>query len=157
MSSWQQRPAGSQWYSDSSEATPTDIDRHTCEKTGCYIIIRQICTNLPQDTLKEHLNCVLVSSLGDSLSLSSLTAVVLLLCCAAIFCRALSCWAGPLMLISLCLTSILNPGGRKVLKPTMRSGWPRNKLDTLLMTPGVSILRRGEGGWQRQKERRDDN
>ena len=58
------------------------------------------------------------------------------------------------MLISLCLTSILNPGGRKVLKPTIRSGWPRNKLDTLLMTPGVSILRRRgrEDGKDRRRE-----
>lgn len=27
-----------------------------------------------------------------------------------------------------------------MLKPMMRSGWPLNSCDTLLMTPGVSIL-----------------
>ena len=34
----------------------------------------------------------------------------------------------------------LKPGGRKVLKPTMRSGWPLNSVDTRLITPGVSML-----------------
>lgn len=37
-------------------------------------------------------------------------------------------------------TSILYPGGRKVLKPTMSSGWPLKRLETRLMTPGVSML-----------------
>ena len=41
---------------------------------------------------------------------------------------------------SLACTSILYPGGRKVLKPTISSGCPLNSDDTLLMTPGVSIL-----------------
>ncbi len=36
--------------------------------------------------------------------------------------------------------SILYPGGRKVLNPWMRLGWPANRSDTRLMTPGVSIL-----------------
>ena len=36
--------------------------------------------------------------------------------------------------------SILKPGGRKVLKPTMRSGWPLNSVDTRSITPGVSML-----------------
>ena len=52
------------------------------------------------------------------------------------------------MLISLCLTSILNPGGRNVLKPTIRSGCPRNRFETRLITPGVSIL-----GERRRRER----
>ena len=33
----------------------------------------------------------------------------------------------------------VKPGGRKVLKPTMRSGWPLNSVDTRLITPGVYI------------------
>lgn len=37
--------------------------------------------------------------------------------------------------------SIRYPGGRKVLKPWMRTGWPRKRLETRSMTPGVSILR----------------
>ena len=41
---------------------------------------------------------------------------------------------------SLACTSILYPGGRNVLKPTMSSGCPLNSDETLLMTPGVSIL-----------------
>ena len=41
---------------------------------------------------------------------------------------------------SLACTSILYPGGRKVLKPTISSGCPLKSDDTLLITPGVSIL-----------------
>ena len=41
---------------------------------------------------------------------------------------------------SLACTSILYPGGRKVLKPTISSGCPLKSDDTLLMTPGVSML-----------------
>lgn len=37
-------------------------------------------------------------------------------------------------------TSILYPGGKNVLKPTISSGCPLNNVDTLLITPGVSIL-----------------
>lgn len=36
--------------------------------------------------------------------------------------------------------------GRKVLKPRMRSGWPRNRSLTLRITPAVSILRSRDGG-----------
>ena len=42
---------------------------------------------------------------------------------------------------SLACTSILYPGGRKVLKPTMSSGCPLKSDETLLMTPGVSMLK----------------
>ena len=42
---------------------------------------------------------------------------------------------------SLACTSILYPGGRNVLKPTMSSGCPLNSDETLLMTPGVSMLK----------------
>lgn len=38
--------------------------------------------------------------------------------------------------------SIRYPGGRKVLKPWIRFGWPAKSSETLLMTPGVSILPR---------------
>ena len=41
---------------------------------------------------------------------------------------------------SLACTSILYPGGRKVLNPTISSGCPLKSDDTLLITPGVSIL-----------------
>lgn len=40
--------------------------------------------------------------------------------------------------------SILYPGGRKVLKPWIRFGWPANSSETRLITPGVSILLLGE-------------
>ena len=40
----------------------------------------------------------------------------------------------------LACTSILYPGGRNVLKPTISSGCPLNSDDTLLITPGVSML-----------------
>jgi WD repeat-containing protein 19 len=45
-------------------------------------------------------------------------------------------------------TSILYPGGRNVLKPRMRFGWPLKSSDTRRITPGVSIVceRRGGGG-----------
>ncbi len=46
------------------------------------------------------------------------------------------------LIVSLACTSILYPGGKKVLKPTIKSGWPLKRLETLLMTPGVSILKR---------------
>ena len=36
--------------------------------------------------------------------------------------------------------SMRYPGGRKVLNPWMRLGWPAKSSETLLMTPGVSIL-----------------
>jgi len=39
-------------------------------------------------------------------------------------------------------TSILYPGGKKVLNPTISSGWPRNRLETREITPGVSILKK---------------
>ena len=40
-----------------------------------------------------------------------------------------------------------------MLNPTMRSGWPRKRLDTLLITPGVSILEGGsEGGSEEGRE-----
>ena len=42
---------------------------------------------------------------------------------------------------SLACTSILYPGGRKALKPTMSSGCPLKSSKTLLMTPGVSMLK----------------
>ena len=45
------------------------------------------------------------------------------------------------LLGSLACTSILYPGGRNVLNPTINSGCPLNKLDTRLITPGVSILK----------------
>ena len=51
------------------------------------------------------------------------------------------CCGGPNKFKSPSLTSILNPGGRNVLKPTIKSGWPRNKFETLLITPGVSRLK----------------
>lgn len=38
------------------------------------------------------------------------------------------------------LTSILYPGGRKVLKPRIRSLCPRNSSDTQRITPGVLML-----------------
>lgn len=41
---------------------------------------------------------------------------------------------------SFCCTSILYPGGKNVLKPTISSGWPLKRSDTLAITPGVSIL-----------------
>lgn len=41
---------------------------------------------------------------------------------------------------SFACTSILYPGGRKVLKPTISSGCPLNKWLTLVITPGVSML-----------------
>ncbi len=44
------------------------------------------------------------------------------------------------LIVSLACTSILYPGGKNVLNPTMRSGWPLKRLETLLITPGVSIL-----------------
>lgn len=37
--------------------------------------------------------------------------------------------------------SIRYPGGRNVLKPWIKLGWPANNSETRLMTPGVSILR----------------
>lgn len=40
--------------------------------------------------------------------------------------------------------SILYPGGRKVLKPCMRYGFPVKSVETRSMTPGVSILKRRE-------------
>ena len=42
---------------------------------------------------------------------------------------------------SLAWTSILYPGGKKVLKPTIRSGCPLKRFETRLITPGVSILK----------------
>lgn len=64
-----------------------------------------------------------------------------------IFCTEIPCgvmwwiWPGVVTFTrSLVCTSILYPGGRKVLKPIMRSGWPLNSWDTRLITPGVSIL-----------------
>ena len=36
--------------------------------------------------------------------------------------------------------SILYPGGRKVLKPWIKFGWPENRVETRSMTPGVSML-----------------
>lgn len=36
--------------------------------------------------------------------------------------------------------SILYPGGKKVLKPWIKLGCPRNKVETRSITPGVSIL-----------------
>lgn len=38
-------------------------------------------------------------------------------------------------------TSILYPGGRKVLNPTIKSVWPSKSSETRWMTPGVSMLR----------------
>lgn len=55
-------------------------------------------------------------------------------------CIEILCWPGWWTLISLACTSILYPGGKNVLKPTMRSGWPLNSWDTRFITPGVSIL-----------------
>jgi hypothetical protein len=37
------------------------------------------------------------------------------------------------------LHSMRYPGGRKVLKPWMRLGCPRKRVETLSMTPGVSM------------------
>jgi hypothetical protein len=51
-------------------------------------------------------------------------------------------------------SSILYPGGRNVLKPRMRLLWPRKSSDTRLMTPGVSILRKGRGGGCAEDTRR---
>ena len=52
-------------------------------------------------------------------------------------------WPPPAMLcpwpVSLVCTSILYPGGRKVLKPTISSGCPLNNMETREMTPGVSM------------------
>ncbi len=45
------------------------------------------------------------------------------------------------LIVSLACTSILYPGGRKVLKPTIKSGCPLKRFDTRFMTPGVSILK----------------
>lgn len=42
---------------------------------------------------------------------------------------------------SFAWTSILYPGGKKVLNPTINSGCPLNSDETLLITPGVSMLR----------------
>jgi hypothetical protein len=42
--------------------------------------------------------------------------------------------------LGLLVASIRYPGGRKVLKPVIRFEYPRNKVETLSMTPGVSIL-----------------
>lgn len=36
--------------------------------------------------------------------------------------------------------SIRYPGGKNVLKPWMRLGWPANNSETRLITPGVSML-----------------
>lgn len=36
--------------------------------------------------------------------------------------------------------SIRYPGGRKVLNPWIRDGWPRKRVETRSMTPGVSML-----------------
>lgn len=41
---------------------------------------------------------------------------------------------------SLGWTSIRYPSGKKVLKPTINSGWPLNRFETRWMTPGVSML-----------------
>ena len=41
---------------------------------------------------------------------------------------------------SLACTSILYPGGRKVLKARRSSGCPMKSDDTFLMTPSLSIL-----------------
>ena len=38
-------------------------------------------------------------------------------------------------------TSILYPGGRNVLKPSIKSVCPLNNVETLDITPGVSILK----------------
>lgn len=47
-----------------------------------------------------------------------------------------------IMLVSLGLLkhSIRYPGGKKVLNPEINVGCPLNSVDTLSMTPGVSIL-----------------
>lgn len=37
------------------------------------------------------------------------------------------------------VTSILYPGGKNVLNPTISSGWPLNRHETRAITPGVSI------------------
>lgn len=67
------------------------------------------------------------------------------------------CWAGWISVViwdcplgavtdtvpgSLACTSILYPGGRNVLNPTINSGCPLNRDDTRLITPGVSMLGR---------------
>ena len=40
-----------------------------------------------------------------------------------------------------------------MLKPTMRSGWPLNRFETLPITPGVSILQsQGEQCTERRKK-----
>lgn len=36
--------------------------------------------------------------------------------------------------------SILYPGGKNVLNPWIKLGWPLNNVETLSMTPGVSML-----------------
>lgn len=46
------------------------------------------------------------------------------------------------LIVSFAWTSILYPGGKNVLKPTIRSGWPLKRFDTLFITPGVSMLKK---------------
>ena len=53
----------------------------------------------------------------------------------------IGCWSvGCTCVESDDTTSILYPGGRNMLNPMMRSGWPLNRLDTRPVTPGVSML-----------------